>query len=302
MNSRGGWDCRYLATGPATGDSGEVDRTELADFLRRRREQLRPGTVGLPPGARRRTPGLRRDEVAMLAGMSTDYYTRLEQARGPRPSVQVLAALARALRLTDTERDHLYHLSGHQAPARGGDSHVGPGIVHVLSKLDDTPAVVISDLGEVLLQNRMHTLLSGDYSQRRGLDRCVPWRWFTEADTRRIFPEADWDAMSHKHVADLRATAARRAGDADVTELVARLRAASPEFERLWTEHEVGSGRGHTKRMIHPEVGVLDLICEPLLTPSATRHVLIYYPAPGTDTQEKLDLLRVIGTQSMTSR
>ncbi|AYF73617.1 XRE family transcriptional regulator [Nocardia yunnanensis] len=278
-----------------------MDRNELADFLRRRREQLQPGTVGLAAGARRRTPGLRRDEVAMLAGMSTDYYTRLEQARGPRPSVQVLAALARALRLTDTERDHLYHLSGHQAPARGGDSHVGPGILHVLSKLDDTPAVVISDLGEVLVQNRMHALLSGDYSQRRGLERCVPWRWFTEPGMRRTFPEDDWDAMSHKHVADLRATAARRAGDADVTELVARLRAASPEFERLWLEHEVGRGRGHTKRMIHPEVGVLELICEPLLTPSATRHVLIYYPAPGSDTQEKLDLLRVIGTQSMTS-
>ncbi|MVU83992.1 helix-turn-helix domain-containing protein [Nocardia sp. ET3-3] len=279
-----------------------MDRTELADFLRRRREQLQPATVGLPQGARRRTPGLRRDEVAMLAGMSTDYYTRLEQARGPRPSVQVLASLARALRLTDRERDHLYHLSGHQAPARGGDSHVGPGILHVLSKLDDTPAVVISDLGEVLVQNRMHTLISGDHSQRRGLDRHLPWRWFTEPASRAIFPEEDWEGMSHKHVADLRATAARRAGDADVTELVSRLRAASPEFERLWNEHEVGCDRGHTKRIIHPEVGVLDLVCEPLLTPSATRHVLIYYPAPNTDTQEKLDLLRVIGTQSMTSR
>ncbi|MFD7842705.1 helix-turn-helix transcriptional regulator [Nocardia sp. NPDC059764] len=277
-----------------------MDRTELADFLRRRREQLQPQTVGLPPGARRRTPGLRRDEVALLAGMSTDYYTRLEQARGPRPSVQVLAALARALRLTDSERDHLFHLSGHQAPARGGDSHVGPGILHVLSKLDDTPAVVISDLGEVLVQNRMHTLLSGDYTRRRGLDRCIPWRWFTEPGSRAIFPPEDWEAMSHKHVADLRAVSARRAGDADVTELVARLRAASPEFERLWHEHEVGTGTGHVKRMIHPEVGVLELICEPLLTPSATRHVLIYYPAPGTDTQDKLDLLRVIGTQSMT--
>ncbi|APA94117.1 helix-turn-helix transcriptional regulator [Nocardia seriolae] len=278
-----------------------MDRNELADFLRRRREQLQPSTVGLPQGARRRTPGLRRDEVAMLAGMSTDYYTRLERARGPRPSVQVLAALARALRLTDTERDHLYHLVGQQAPARGGDGHVGPGILHVLSKLDDTPAVVISDLGEVLVQNRMHTLLGGDYSQRRGLDRCIPWRWFTEPGARAILPEEDWDVMSHKHVADLRATAARRAGEADVTELVARLRTASPEFERLWNEHEVGSDGGLGKRMIHPEVGVLDLICEPLLTPSATRHVLIYYPAPNTDTQEKLDLLRVIGTQSMTS-
>ncbi|MEV6767719.1 helix-turn-helix transcriptional regulator [Nocardia sp. NPDC051030] len=279
-----------------------MNRDELADFLRRRREGLQPAAVGLAPGARRRTPGLRRDEVALLAGMSTDYYTRLEQARGPRPSTQVLGSLARALRLTDSERDHLYHLAGQQPPARGGDTHVGPGILHVLAKLDDTPACVISDLGEVLVQNRMHILLSGDFSQARGLDRCVPWLWFTNPGGRDRFPEADREHMSHKHVADLRATAARRAGDADVTELVARLREASPEFQRLWDEHEVGTGDGHTKHMIHPEVGVLDLVCEPLFTPSATRQVLVYYPRAGTDTQEKLELLRVIGTQTMTTR
>lgn len=278
-----------------------MNREELADFLRRRREGLQPAAVGLSQGARRRTPGLRRDEVAMLAGMSTDYYTRLEQARGPRPSTQVLAALARALRFTDTERDHLYHLAGQQPPARGGDTHVGPAILHVLTKLDDTPACVISDLGEVLVQNRIHVLLSGDYSQARGLERCIPWLWFTQPEGRRRFPQEDWDGMSHKHVADLRATAARRAGDADVTELVARLRAESAEFEQLWNEHEVPKGCGHVKRMIHPEVGIFELVCEPLLTPSATRQVLVYYPAPGTDTQEKLDLLRVIGTQSMSA-
>ncbi|WP_067700145.1 helix-turn-helix transcriptional regulator [Nocardia jejuensis] len=279
-----------------------MNRAELADFLRRRREGLQPAAVGLPPGVRRRTPGLRRDEVALLAGMSTDYYTRLEQARGPRPSVQVLAALARALRFTDTERDHLYHLAGQQPPARGGDTHVGPGIMHVLAKLDDTPACVISDLGEVLVQNRMHALLSGDFSQRRGLDRCVPWLWFTDPSTRDRFPAEDAEAMSHKHVADLRVTAARRAGDSDVTELVARLRETSAEFRRIWDEHEVGTGLGLTKRMIHPQIGMFELVCEPLLTPSATRQVLVYYPAPGTDTQDKLDLLRVIGTQTLSDR
>lgn len=261
---------------------------------------LQPSDVGLAPGTRRRTPGLRRDEVALLAGMSTDYYTRMEQARGPRPSVQVLAALARALRLTDTERDHLYHLSGHEPP-RSGDPHVGPGLLHVLAKLDDTPACVISDLGEVLVQNRMHVIMMGDMAHRRGLDRCVPWLWFTASGERKMFPPEDWEALSHKHVADLRATAARRSGDADVTELVRRLRAESPEFERLWTEHEIGAGVGYAKRIIHPEVGLLDLVCEPLLTPSASRHLLVYYPQPGTDTQEKLDLLRVIGTQVLSS-
>ncbi|MFI6868121.1 helix-turn-helix transcriptional regulator [Nocardia sp. NPDC050406] len=273
-----------------------MDRDELADFLRRRRSVLQPSEVGLPPGARRRTPGLRRDEVALLAGVSTDYYTRMEQARGPRPSTQVLAALARALRLTDGERDHLYHLCGHEPP-RNGDPHVGPGLLHVLAKLDDTPACVISDLGEVLVQNRMHILLAGDFSARRGLDRCVPWLWFTAVEERHRFPADNWDELSHHHVVSLRATAARRCGDADVTDLVRRLRERSPEFERLWNEHEVGAGTGYAKRMIHPEVGLLELVCEPLLTPSAARHLLVYYPKPGTDAQEKLDLLRVIGTQ-----
>ncbi|MRH87044.1 helix-turn-helix domain-containing protein [Nocardia sp. SYP-A9097] len=277
-----------------------MNRDELADFLRRHREALQPAAVGLPPGARRRTPGLRRDEVAMLAGMSTDYYTRLEQARGPRPSTQVLAALARALRFTDNERDHLYHLAGQQPPARGGDTHVGPGILHVLTKLDDTPACVISDLGEVLVQNRMHTLVSGDFSQRRGLDRCIPWLWFTAPHDRERFLPEDRDGLARHHVAGLRATAAARSGDADVTDLVARLRSASTEFEALWSEHEVRAHAGHNKRMLHPEVGLLELVCEPLLTPSATRQLLIYYPKSGTDTQEKLDLLRVIGTQSLT--
>ncbi|GAB4589283.1 helix-turn-helix transcriptional regulator [Nocardia sp. IFM 10818] len=278
-----------------------MNRDELADFLRRRREALQPAAVGLPPGLRRRTPGLRRDEVAMLAGMSTDYYTRLEQARGPRPSAQVLAALARTLRLTDTERDHLYHLSGQQPPAHG-DTHVGPGILHVLAKLDDTPACVISDMGEVLVQNRMHILLSGDFTHARGLDRCIPWLWFTRPEGRLRFPESDRELLAHKHVSDLRATAARRAGDADITELVARLRSASPEFDELWQRHEVGDRTGLHKRVLHPEVGLLELICEPLLTASATRHLLVYYPKPGTDTQEKLDLLRVIGTQSLSSQ
>lgn len=277
-----------------------MDRDELADFLRRRREQLQPADVGVLPGLRRRTPGLRRDEVALLAGMSTDYYTRLEQSRGPRPSVQVLGALARALRLTDDERDHVFHLCGHPAPLRtGGDRHVGPGLLYLLGKLEDTPACVVSDLGEVLVQNRMHIVLVGERTGRTGLGRYLLWRWFAEPNERGGFPEEDWDRLARKHVADLRATAARRAGDPDVTELVTRLRAVSPDFERLWTEHEVAVRVADAKRMIHPQVGMLDLVCETLVTPNATQNLLVYYPRPGTDAQEKLDLLRVIGTQSM---
>lgn len=144
-----------------------LDRAGLADFLRRRRARLAPSDVGLSAGTRRRTPGLRREEVAQLAGMSADYYTRLEQSRGPRPSRQILGALARALRLSDDERDHLFHLGGEEPP-RGahGSGHVRPGLLLVLDRLDDTPAQVVGDLGDVLAQNVMAAALVGDVSAR----------------------------------------------------------------------------------------------------------------------------------------
>lgn len=275
-----------------------MDRSELADFLRRHRELLTPADVGLPPGVRRRTPGLRRDEVALLTGMSTDYYTRLEQARGPRPSTQVLAALARALRLSADERDHLFHLCGHPSPDRGlRDKHVGPGLLHMLDKLDDVPAAVITDLGEVLVQNRMHSLLAGDHGTRRGLDRFYSWRWFTDPSARTLFPESNWARMSRSHVADLRATAARRADDAEVTGFISELRRNSTEFEELWNEHEVAVRISDTKQFLHPEIGLIDTICETLLTPNAAQRLLVYLPRPGTDAAEKMALLRVIGTQ-----
>ncbi|MFF0545893.1 helix-turn-helix transcriptional regulator [Nocardia thailandica] len=278
-----------------------MDREDLADFLRRGRDRLTPADVGLPPGVRRRTPGLRRDEVAVLAGMSTDYYTRLEQARGPRPSVQVLGALARALRLDDDERDHLFHLCGHPTPDRAvaGATHVGPGILHLLDRLDDTPAMVVTDLGEVLVQNRMHALLAGDHTALRGRDRFYAWRWFTDPESRALFPAADHDRLGRNHVADLRATAARRAGDPEVVEFVAALRAASAEFARYWDEHRVAVRLSDRKVYLHPRVGAVDTLCEVLVTPSATQRLLVYLPRPGTDAADKLALLRVIGSQRL---
>jgi transcriptional regulator with XRE-family HTH domain len=141
-----------------------MDRAALADFLRHRREALRPGDVGLPAGVRRRTGGLRREEVAALAVMSTDYYTRLEQQRGPQPSEQMLASLARALRLTDSERDYLFRTAGHNppTPASAATSHVAPALLRVLDRLSDTPALILSSLGETLVQNAMAAALLGD--------------------------------------------------------------------------------------------------------------------------------------------
>jgi hypothetical protein len=277
-----------------------MDRAALADLLRSRRERLDPADVGLPPGQRRRTPGLRRDEVAALAAISTDYYTRLEQRRGPHPSPAVLTALARALRLTEDERDHLFHLAGQPAPARySAGPHVSPGVLYLLERLVDTPAFVVDDLGTALIQNRMSRLVSGDHTTRTGRERNAVWCWFTDPESRARIPEQDWPAHSRSHAADLRATVGRRGGDADVQTLVADLIAGSPEFAALWAEHEVAVRRSDTKRIVHPEVGLLDLLCERLTSDVDGSTLVVLHPRPGTDCRDKLDLLSVIGAQDL---
>jgi transcriptional regulator with XRE-family HTH domain len=272
-----------------------VDRDELADFLRRHRERLKPADVGLPAGVRRRTPGLRRDEVAALAAMSTDYYTRLEQARGPHPSTALLQSLARALRLTTDERDHLYHLAGQTPPPRALASNLSAGLLYLLDRLADTPAFVVSDIGEVLIQNPMARALMGE---RAGDNFTVAW--FVDPAARNRFPREDWATHSRTHVADLRATYGRRRGDADVEAVVAKLLAESPEFATLWDEHEVAVRRADQKRIVHPEVGLVDLMCEVLTSEVGGQMLVVLHPRPGTNAREQLDLLRVIGTQDLT--
>ncbi|WP_206342491.1 helix-turn-helix transcriptional regulator [Streptomyces ureilyticus] len=276
-----------------------IDRLGFADFLRRRRELLRPADIGLPEGVRRRTPGLRRDEVAQLANISTDYYARLEQRRGANPSETIVASLARALRCDPDERDHLYHLAGFSAPARYSGGYVRPGVMSLLDRLGDIPAFVVSDLGAVLWQNTVAAITLGWTAERRA-DRSanIVWRWFTEPALRTCFPEEDWPRHSLAHVSDLRATSARRGGDADVTDLVHGLLERSEEFRALWERHEVAVHRFDRKRFLHPEVGVLHLTCEVLLSPEADTKVLAFFPTEGTDAREKLALLRTIGTQN----
>ncbi|HTJ36424.1 MAG TPA: helix-turn-helix transcriptional regulator [Dactylosporangium sp.] len=275
-----------------------MQRDDLADFLRRRRLAIQPADVGLAEGPRRRTAGLRREEVAMLAGMSTDYVVRLEQGRSAQPSTQILTALARALRLSDDERDHLFHLAGHQPPPSvGAEAHARAGLLRMLDLLGDAPAHVMSDLGETLAQNRMSTLLIGDQSRFRGDARFHAYRWFTDPDMRAHRPPDDVEHHSKVIVADLRATAARRHGDADVERLVGRLRAVSPEFARRWDEHEVKVRRGDRKRIYNPQVGLVEVDCETLMTPDQSQLLLVLTPAPGTDAAEKLALLAVVGLQ-----
>ena len=277
-----------------------MDRAALADLLRSRRERLAPADVGLPAGVRRRTPGLRRDEVAGLAVISTDYYTRLEQQRGPKPSADVLASLARALRLTNDERAHLFHLAGQALPpAHGGSAHLSPGLLHLLDRFTDCPVMIVDDLGVVLRQNAMSVAVTGNVSTLSGRSRYAAWRWFCESGARDRIPQQDWSTHSRTQVAELRATHGRRAGDPAVEELVASLRAGSTEFAGLWDEHDVAVRRSDAKRVIHPEVGLLDLLCETLVSAVGGQTIVILYPRPGTGTQEKLDLLRVIGLQNL---
>ncbi|MBM9439557.1 helix-turn-helix transcriptional regulator [Actinacidiphila bryophytorum] len=278
-----------------------MDRAELADFLRRSRDRLNPADVGLGGGARRRTPGLRREEVAQLAGMSVDYYTRLEQARGPRPSRQMLGALARALRLTCDERDHVFHLAGEEPPREtGGSSHVRPGLLLVLDRLHDTPAQVVSDIGDVLVQNTMASALLGDVSGRPPRMRNTVRRAFTEPSAMDIFPPEDHETLLRTHVAHLRAVLAARPDDPAAASLVAELRAASDHFERLWTEHQVAVRRSDTKRFRHPVVGDMELDCEVLLSTGHDQRLIVYTARPGTEAYERLQLLRVVGLQDLT--
>ncbi|MBY8881000.1 helix-turn-helix transcriptional regulator [Actinacidiphila acidipaludis] len=278
-----------------------MDRTELADFLRRCRTRLAPADVGLPEGARRRTPGLRREEVAQLAGMSVDYYTRLEQARGPHPSRQMLSAVGRALRLTADERDYLFRLAGEEPPREyGGSGHVRPGLLLILDRLHDTPAQVVNDIGDVLAQNAMSAALSGDVFARPPHLRNVIRRAFTDPAALSLFPEEDHETLGRSHVANLRAVLAARPDDPRPAALVSELRAASPRFRRMWAEHEVAVRRSDTKRFLHPVVGELELNCEVLLSAGHDQQLIVYTARPGSESYQRLQLLRVVGLQDLT--
>ncbi|MFJ1600099.1 helix-turn-helix transcriptional regulator [Streptomyces sp. NPDC088261] len=274
----------------------EPNRPDLADFLRVSRERLTPRDVGLAEGPRRRTPGLRREEVAILASMSADYYMRLEQARGPRPSTEVLAALAGALRLTEDERDHLYLLAGHRPPegARAGE-YLRPGLRYLLDRLDGVPVQVVSDLGDLLAQNDLALALFGCVCAVAEEDRNIVLRWFTDPAVRGHFEAAEHEEQARQLVADLRAATTRRGNDAASRALVARLRAASPEFAALWDRHEVAVRRSHPYRLVHPDLGRIDLDCEVLATPAADQRLRIFTPPPGGTTV--LDDLRTLGPQ-----
>ncbi|MFB7272884.1 helix-turn-helix transcriptional regulator [Streptomyces sp. NPDC056244] len=277
----------------------EIDRTGLAAFLRHRRELLQPEDVGLPRGQRRRTSGLRREEVAALCHMSTDYYARLERERGPQPSEQMIASIAQGLHLSLTERDHLFRLAGHRPPDRGAaGEHISPGLLRIFDRLDDTPAEIVSELGETLRQTPLGVALTGDTTRYTGPARSIGYRWFTDPTYRELYAPADHSQLSRMFASGLRETATLRGPDSRAAHYAGLLLTRSEEFRSLWDKHEVGIRPQHVKRFVHPEVGMMELNCQSLLDPDQSHRLLVYTAPPGTESYDKLGLLAAIGTQT----
>ncbi|MFI7252114.1 helix-turn-helix transcriptional regulator [Micromonospora chalcea] len=281
-----------------------MDRRELAVFLRSRRERITPADVGLPAGRRRRTPGLRREEAARLAFISTEYYIRLEQGRGPRPSREVLAGLARALRLSDAERDHLHHLAGEPpAPPPGPPREVRQSVLDLLHRLPQAAAFVTSAAFEVIAWNDLAAALMEDFSAVPRRDRNLVRRAFLGPRLRGagLSDVSDVGEFARQSVGRLRAAAARYPDDPEMAALIAELLAGSEEFARLWASHEVGGARTLCKTFRHPLVGPVTVNCDVLDITDRDQQVVIYTATPGSPSEEALRLLSVIGTQRMTA-
>ncbi|KKE98352.1 XRE family transcriptional regulator [Mycolicibacterium obuense] len=272
-----------------------IDRSALADFLVRRRGVLQPEDVGMPRGQRRRTTGLRREEVAALCHMSTDYYSRLEQGRGPQPSEQMIASIAQGLHLSRDERDHLFRLAGHEPPAReAGGEHISPGMLRILDRLTDTPAEIVTELGETLRQTRLGVALVGDLTRHTGPARSIGYRWFTDPAARALHPPEDHEFYSRMYVSGLREVLGLRGPGSRAAQLADLLSVRSDEFRALWREHVVGIRPREVKRYQHAELGRLELNCQVLLDPVQSHALLVYTAEPGTESHEKLQLLGVL--------
>jgi len=279
-----------------------MDKQGLGAFLRSRRERLRPEDVGLPAGPRRRTPGLRREEVAVLAHISTEYYVRLEQGRAPRPSGEVLAGIGGALRLTDAESDHLHVLAG-TAPRRTGlhRRDVRPSILALLERLPQTAAFVVSAAFEVLAWNDLAAALMEDFAELAPEDRNLARRAFLRpprADAT-LYGVADVTEFRHHVVWELQATLARYPSDPALTGLVGELRDGSPQFARLWERHDVQAAPTLTKTFRHPVVGEITVDCDSLTLADRDQHLVLYSAPAGSRDAEALAFLNALGAKSV---
>ncbi|MEV5412221.1 helix-turn-helix transcriptional regulator [Thermopolyspora sp. NPDC052614] len=272
--------------------------TELGAALRRWRDQVSPESAGLRAGGRRRAPGLRREELAQLAGISVDYVTRLEQGRAANPSAQVIEALARALRLTGGERAHLYQLAGLVPPGpKTVPTYITPSVHRMLDRLTGTPVAVFDATWTLLLANPLYRALMGEW---HGDDLNAVWRNFVGVGTRVCHTPESLGALRAAQVADLRRTASLYPADQRLRRLISRLRAASAEFADLWDSGAVGRHEAARKTIDHPHVGALTLDCDVLVAADNDLRIMIYTAEPGSEDAERLALLAVIGTQTLT--
>ncbi|MFF3945272.1 helix-turn-helix transcriptional regulator [Streptomyces sp. NPDC001902] len=265
-------------------------RSELASFLRSRRERISPEQVGLPPGRRRRTPGLRREEVAQLAAVGVTWYTWLEQAREIQISAQVADSIARALMLDPNERTHLFLLAGVPDPnPRAQCPGMSDQIREMLAKLEPLPAAVLNSRTDVIAHNRTYARLVDDLDRLPFEDRNIMWLVFTDPAWREGLP--DWHETSRQLVAKYRAAMAEHLAEPAWKSLVKRLEQASPEFCELWERHEVQEPENRTKRFLNPRVGLLTFHFTHLwLGPSQGPRLVTYSPADAA-TRERLDRL-----------
>jgi transcriptional regulator with XRE-family HTH domain len=272
---------------------------ELAASLRSWRGRVSPADAGLPAGRSRRVSGLRREEVAQLAGVSVDYLARLEQGRASSPSPSVLASLARALRLSGDERTHLFELAGQAPPGRGTiDRHITPSLQRLLDRLADVPVLVLDAACETIAMNALGTALLGDLSGLPRRERNIAWRVFTRAPTTVVRTEEEWATAEVMHVADLRIAFARHPQDEELCALIEELRATRPRFAELWEQRPVMPAPSRRKRFRHPEVGVITLDCEALAVQGSDLELIVYTATPGTPDADALALLATIGLQS----
>lgn len=265
-----------------------MNKHELADFLRGRRAALQPADVGIPEraGRPRRTPGLRREDVAWIAGVSINYYERLEQARGPRPSPQVLAALGDALRLSAPERAHLAVLAGHAPTASAGLPDVVPqGIAQLLDRMAPIAALVINAKHDILAWNAIAAELITDFAQLAAEDRNV----LRLSLRGGLCDSPRPDEFATQAASDLRQVAARYPGDTEITRLINELTSGNADFAAGWRRHDVRAPKPMVKRVKHAEFGVLELDCQTLHIPGEEQRLVTYSAEPGTPAHEALE-------------
>ena len=275
---------------------------EFGLAVRRWRDRVAPEAVGVPVGGRRRAAGLRREELAGLAGISVDYLTRLEQGRATSPSSQVVEALARALRLSDTERELLFRLAGQAVPGRDVvPTRITPSVQRLLDRLSHTPVAVRDAACNLIVANQPYDALMGATTNWRGLERNGVWRNLTGLGNRTVHTPEEQARFESLLVADLRMTAARYPGDRELKRLIAELTAHSPRFVELWESGEVGSPQEQSRHKIvdHPDVGLITLDCDALIVAGDDLRITVYTAEPGTADAERLALAIVLGTQAL---